>query len=85
MADLRPEASNSFKLPLFEISIVKDKKMPRTLVHILSPGDARGICYIPPKVQTLSDDVIEKSAIQLPIYNGFWQLYASHWYTGTSH
>jgi hypothetical protein len=26
MADLRPEASNVFKLPLFEISILKTKK-----------------------------------------------------------
>jgi hypothetical protein len=26
MADLSPEASYAFKLPLFEISILKDKK-----------------------------------------------------------
>jgi hypothetical protein len=26
MADLNPEASNAFKLPLFEISILKNKK-----------------------------------------------------------
>jgi hypothetical protein len=26
MADLCPEASNAFNLPLFEISILKDKK-----------------------------------------------------------
>jgi hypothetical protein len=30
MADLGPEASNAFKLPIFEISILKDeKKSPR--------------------------------------------------------
>jgi hypothetical protein len=28
MADLSPEASNAFKLPLFEISILKNKKAP---------------------------------------------------------
>jgi hypothetical protein len=35
MADLSPEASNAFKLPLFEISFLKNKKRPRTLVQIL--------------------------------------------------
>jgi hypothetical protein len=29
MADLNPEASNAFKLPIFEISILKDEKVPR--------------------------------------------------------
>jgi hypothetical protein len=28
MADLSPETSNTFKLPLFEIAILKDKKGP---------------------------------------------------------
>jgi hypothetical protein len=28
MVDLSPEASNAFKLPRFEISILKDKKGP---------------------------------------------------------
>jgi hypothetical protein len=42
MADLSPEASNAFKLPIFEISILKDKKSPHALVQILSPGGARG-------------------------------------------
>jgi hypothetical protein len=28
MVDLNPETSNAFKLPLFEISILKDKKGP---------------------------------------------------------
>jgi hypothetical protein len=28
MADISPEASNAFKLPLFEISILKNKKGP---------------------------------------------------------
>jgi hypothetical protein len=49
MADLSPEASNAFKLPRFEISILKNKKRPRTLGQILSHGGA-------------PDDVIEKSA-----------------------
>jgi hypothetical protein len=62
MADLSPEASNAFKLPLFEISILKNKKWPRTLVHILSHGGARGICYVLPTVKKPPDDVIEKSA-----------------------
>jgi hypothetical protein len=39
-ADLSPEASNAFKLPLFEISILKDKKRLQTLLWILSPGGA---------------------------------------------
>jgi hypothetical protein len=38
MADLSPKASNAFKLPLFEISILKNKKRPQTLVQILSHG-----------------------------------------------
>jgi hypothetical protein len=53
MADLSPEASNAFKLPLFEISILKNKKRPRTLVQILShgksanhePNFAVGVCW----------------------------------------
>jgi hypothetical protein len=49
MADLSPEASNAFKLAFFEISILEDKKWPRTLVQILSPGGARGVCYILPQ------------------------------------
>jgi hypothetical protein len=52
----------AFKLPLFEISILKNKKRPRTLVLILSHGGARGICYVPPTVKKPPDDVIEKSA-----------------------
>jgi hypothetical protein len=28
MADLGPEASNAFKLPIFEISTLKDEKNP---------------------------------------------------------
>jgi hypothetical protein len=59
MTDLSPEASNAFKLPLFEISILKKKKRPRTLVHILSDGGARGICYVLPTVKKMPD---EKSA-----------------------
>jgi hypothetical protein len=51
MADLGPEASNAFKLPLFEISFLKDKKRPQTLVQILSPGGARGVCYVLPTVK----------------------------------
>jgi hypothetical protein len=43
MADLSPEASNAFKLPIFEISILKDEKSPHALLPILSPGDARGV------------------------------------------
>jgi hypothetical protein len=62
MADLNPEASNAFKLPLFEISILKNKKKARTLVQILSHGGARGVCYVLPTVKKLLDDVIEKSA-----------------------
>jgi hypothetical protein len=42
MADLSPEASNAFKLPIFEISFLKDEKSPQALVQILSPGGARG-------------------------------------------
>jgi hypothetical protein len=49
MADLCPEASNAFKLPLFEISILKNKKRHRTLVQILSHGGARGVCYVLPQ------------------------------------
>jgi hypothetical protein len=49
IADLSPEASNAFKLPLFEISILKDKKRPRTFVQILSPGGTRGVCYVLPQ------------------------------------
>jgi hypothetical protein len=62
MADLSPEASNAFKLPLFEISILKNKKRPRTLVQILSHGGARGICYVLPTVKKSPDEVIKKSA-----------------------
>jgi hypothetical protein len=40
MADLSPEASNAFKLPIFENSIHEDEKSPRALVQILSPGGA---------------------------------------------
>jgi hypothetical protein len=35
MADLSPEASNALKLPLFEISILKNKKGPG---HWLKPN-----------------------------------------------
>jgi hypothetical protein len=62
MADLGPEASNAFKLPLFEISILKIKHWPRILVQILSHGGARGVCYVLPTVKKPPDDVIEKSA-----------------------
>jgi hypothetical protein len=62
MADLSPEASNAFKLPLFEISILQSQKGPRILVQILSPGGARGVCYILPTIKKPPDDVIEKSA-----------------------
>jgi hypothetical protein len=62
IADLSPEVSIAFKLPLFEISILKNKKRPRTLVQILPHGDARGVCYILPTVKKMPDDVIEKSA-----------------------
>jgi hypothetical protein len=31
MADLSPEASNAFKLPIFEISILKDEKKSRCI------------------------------------------------------
>jgi hypothetical protein len=61
MADLSPEASNAFKLLLFEISIIKNKKGPG-LVQILSHGGARGVCYVLPTVKKTPDDVIEKSA-----------------------
>jgi hypothetical protein len=43
MADLGPEASNAFKLPIFEISILKDEKKLQALVQILSPGGDRGV------------------------------------------
>jgi hypothetical protein len=46
MADLTPEASNAFKLPIFEISILEDEKSPRALIQILSPGGARGIYLV---------------------------------------
>jgi hypothetical protein len=59
MPDLSPEASNAFKLPLFEISILKNNKRPRTLVHILSHGGTRGIL---PTVKKPPYYVIEKSA-----------------------
>jgi hypothetical protein len=39
MTHLSPEASNAFQLPLFEISILEDKK---------GPG---GVCYILPTVK----------------------------------
>jgi hypothetical protein len=42
MADLSLEASNAFKLLIFEISILKDEKSPHALVQILPPGGARG-------------------------------------------
>jgi hypothetical protein len=61
IADLSPEASNAFKLPFFEISILQNEKRPRTLVQILSHGGARGICYDLPTVKKPPDDVIEKS------------------------
>jgi hypothetical protein len=48
MADLSPEASNYFKLPIFEISILEDEKSPRALVQILSPGGARGVYLVLP-------------------------------------
>jgi hypothetical protein len=48
---ISPEASNAFKLPLFEISILKNKKWPSTLVQILSHGGARGVCYVLPTVE----------------------------------
>jgi hypothetical protein len=35
-ADLSPEASNAFKLPIFEISILKDEKKSHALVQNLS-------------------------------------------------
>jgi hypothetical protein len=38
-------------MPLFEISILKNKKRPRTLVQILSHGGARGVCYVLPTVK----------------------------------
>jgi hypothetical protein len=82
MADLSPETSNTFKLPLFEIAILKDKKGPRTLVQILSPGGASCFFMFAAAFKKLPDDVFEKSAIQLPIYNGFLQLYASGVVTG---
>jgi hypothetical protein len=59
MPDLSTEASNAFKLPLFEISILKNKKRPRTLVQILTHGGARGVCYVLPTVKKPPDDVIE--------------------------
>jgi hypothetical protein len=62
MADLSPEASNAFKLHLFEISILKIKKRPQTLVRILSHDGARGVCYVLPTVKKPPDDIIEKSA-----------------------
>jgi hypothetical protein len=62
MAHLSPEASNAFKLPLFEITILQNQKRPRTLVQILSHGGARGVCYVLPTVKKPPDDVIEKSA-----------------------
>jgi hypothetical protein len=55
--DLSPEASNAFKLPIFEISILEDEKSPWALVQILSPGGARGFYLVLPAVI-----VIEKSA-----------------------
>jgi hypothetical protein len=60
MADLSPEASNAFKLPLFEI--LKFKNWPRTFIQIWSHGGARGVCYVLPTVKKPPDDVIEKSA-----------------------
>jgi hypothetical protein len=52
MADLSPEASNAFKLPIFEISILKEKKSPHALVQILSPGGARGDFMFYPKLKS---------------------------------
>jgi hypothetical protein len=45
----------------------------------LSPGGASGVFMFAATFKKPPDDVIKKSAIQLPIYNGLWQLYASHW------
>jgi hypothetical protein len=46
MADLSPEASNAFKLPFFEISILQNKKRPRTLVQINHTAEfAVGVCW----------------------------------------
>jgi hypothetical protein len=62
MADLSPEVSNAFKLTLFEISILQNKKRHWTLVQILSHGGARGVCFVLPTVKKPPDDVVEKSA-----------------------
>jgi hypothetical protein len=59
MADPSPEASNAFKLPIFEISILEDEKNPRALVQILSPGGTRGVYLVLPTVKKTPDDVIE--------------------------
>jgi hypothetical protein len=68
-----PEASNAFKRPIFEISIlkVKDEKSPHALVQIFSPGGARGdftlyplSTHCLPTVKKTPDDVINKSANQ---------------------
>jgi hypothetical protein len=74
--DLSPEASNTFKLPIFEISILEDEKSPWALVQILSPGGARGVYFVLPTVKKLPDDVIEKSAnIIQPICSGMAKMY----------
>jgi hypothetical protein len=60
MADLSPEVSNAFELPIFEISILEDEKSPCALVQNLSPGGARGVFYRHgATVKKPPDDVID--------------------------
>jgi hypothetical protein len=66
MADLSPEASNAFKLPLFEISILKNKKRHRTLVQILSHGGAGGVCFVLPTVKNRQMTSLKNQPIMQP-------------------